>query len=59
MDPIELHVIERLEAEFASSTYAREQLDELDRFTEAWAIIRTMSGKPRRPRSRRKSPLLS
>jgi hypothetical protein len=33
---IEEHVTEWLEGEFAPPTYSREQLDELDRLTEAW-----------------------
>ncbi len=36
LDLIEEHVIEWLEGEFAPPTYSREQLDELDRLTEAW-----------------------
>jgi len=36
LDLIEEHVIEWLEGEFAPPTYSREQLDELDRRTEAW-----------------------
>jgi hypothetical protein len=36
IDLIEEHVIEWLEGEFAPPTYTREQLDELDRLTEAW-----------------------
>jgi hypothetical protein len=36
LDLIEEHVIGRLEMEFAPPTYTPEQLDELDRLTEAW-----------------------
>jgi hypothetical protein len=35
-DIIEENVINWLESEFAPPTYSREQLDELDRLTEAW-----------------------
>ena len=36
LDLIETHVIGWLEMEFAPPSYTQEQLDELDRLTEAW-----------------------
>lgn len=33
---IETHLIAWLEMEFAPKTYSQEQIDELDRLTEAW-----------------------
>jgi hypothetical protein len=54
MDLIEEHVIEWLEAEFAPPTYTREQLDELDRRTEAWVTDheRQAEAAKKQPRTR-------
>ena len=56
IDLIETHVICWLEMEFAPPTYTPEQLDELDRLTEAWVEdherqAETATKRPRTPHS--------
>ena len=52
LDIIEKNVIIWLESEFAPTSYTREQLDELDRLTEAWIQDHKRQPKPAAKRSR-------
>jgi hypothetical protein len=52
MDLIEAHVISSLEGEFAPPTYTPEQLDELDRLTEAWVQDHERKAEAAKKRSR-------
>jgi hypothetical protein len=52
LDIIEKNVIIWLESEFAPPSYTREQLDELDRLTEAWIQDHKRQAKPAAKRSR-------
>jgi hypothetical protein len=52
MDLIDAHVISWLEGEFAPPTYTPEQLDELDRLTEAWVQDHARHAEAGKKRSR-------
>jgi hypothetical protein len=52
LDIIEKNVIIWLESEFAPTSYTREQLDELDRLTEAWIQDHKRQPKPAAKRSK-------
>jgi hypothetical protein len=52
LDMIEKNVIIWLESEFAPASYTPEQLDELDRLTEAWIQDHKRQAKPAGKRSR-------